>query len=71
MGTSAQFFHGLKLGAAGYLPKSAASTELELAITTVLAGEKYVSPELSRKMFLDHAKDNTEVRDLANGIALY
>ena len=55
----------LKLGAAGYLPKSAASTELELAITTVLAGEKYVSPELSRKMFLDHAKDNAQKGGLA------
>lgn len=52
----------LKLGAMGYLPKSAASTELELAIMTVLAREKYVSPELSRRTFLEHAKDTTQVR---------
>src|SRR4029077_18413109 len=39
----------LKLGAMGYLPKSAASTEIELAIMTVLSNEKYVSPELSRR----------------------
>jgi DNA-binding NarL/FixJ family response regulator len=44
----------LSLGAMGYLPKSAASTELELAIRTVAAKERYVSPELSRKTFLEH-----------------
>jgi DNA-binding NarL/FixJ family response regulator len=52
----------LKLGAMGYLPKSAASTELELAIMTVLANEKYVSPELSRRTFLEHAKDAAQSR---------
>lgn len=50
----------LKLGAMGYLPKSAASTELELAIRTVISKEKYVSPELSRKTFLEHARDSGE-----------
>jgi DNA-binding NarL/FixJ family response regulator len=54
----------LKLGAMGYLPKSAASTELELAIMTVLKGEKYVSPELSRRTFLDHARDSTPGRSI-------
>ena len=52
----------LKLGAMGYLPKSAASTELELAIKTVLSNEKYVSPELSRRTFLEHAKDAAQRR---------
>jgi DNA-binding NarL/FixJ family response regulator len=52
----------LKLGAMGYLPKSAASTELELAIRTVISKEKYVSPELSRKTFLEHARDSGENR---------
>ncbi|HXD30894.1 MAG TPA: response regulator transcription factor [Pyrinomonadaceae bacterium] len=52
----------LKLGAMGYLPKSAASTELELAIMTVLANQKYVSPELSRRTFLEHAKDAAQHR---------
>lgn len=47
----------LSLGAMGYLPKSAASAELELAIKTVARKEKYVSPELSRKTFLEHAND--------------
>ena len=47
----------LSLGAMGYLPKSAASTELELAIKTVAGKEKYVSPELSKKAFLEHARD--------------
>ena len=32
-------------GAAGYLPKSAASIELEQAIQTVIRGERYISPE--------------------------
>jgi DNA-binding NarL/FixJ family response regulator len=39
--------HALREGAAGYLPKTAASSELELAIRTVAAGGTYVSPELS------------------------
>jgi DNA-binding NarL/FixJ family response regulator len=52
----------LSLGAVGYLPKSAASAELELAIRTVAGNEKYISPELSRKMFLEHAKDAAQGR---------
>ena len=60
--------HALKLGAMGYLPKSAASDELELAISTVLGGEKYVSPELSRRTFLDHAKDATSERGAATDL---
>ena len=47
----------LSLGAMGYLPKSAASTELELAIKTVAGKGNYVSPELSKRAFLEHAKD--------------
>ena len=47
----------LSLGAMGYLPKSAAGAELELAIKTVVGKEKYVSPELSRRRLLEHAKD--------------
>ncbi|MEP6913059.1 MAG: response regulator transcription factor [bacterium] len=52
----------LSLGAMGYLPKSSASAELELAIKTVADKRKYVSPELSRKIFLEHAKDAAEGR---------
>ena len=36
----------LREGAAGFLPKSSASTELEQAIQTVLGGEIYISPEM-------------------------
>ena len=39
----------LREGAAGFLPKSAASTELEQAIQTVLDGEIYISPEMLKK----------------------
>lgn len=42
----------LREGAAGFLPKSAASTELEQAIQTVIRGEPYISPETSRKTLL-------------------
>jgi len=52
----------LNLGALGYLPKSAASAELEQAIKTVADKGKYLSPELSRKIFLQHAKDAAEGR---------
>jgi DNA-binding NarL/FixJ family response regulator len=52
----------LSLGAMGFLPKSAASAELERAIRTVASNEKYVSPELSRKVFLEHAKDIAQGR---------
>jgi DNA-binding NarL/FixJ family response regulator len=38
--------HAFRAGAFGYLPKTAASNELELAIKTVAAGGTYVSPEL-------------------------
>jgi RNA polymerase sigma factor (sigma-70 family) len=39
----------LREGAAGFLPKSAASTELEQAIQTVIDGEIYISPEMLKK----------------------
>jgi len=41
--------HALRSGAAGYLPKSAASEELELAIQHVIAGEKYLSPSIEQR----------------------
>lgn len=46
----------LREGAAGFLPKSAASTELEQAIQTVIRGQVYISPETSRKTLLDFGK---------------
>ena len=50
----------LREGAAGFLPKSAASTELEQAIQTVLKGEVYISPETSRKTLLEYGKGVTK-----------
>ena len=46
----------LREGAAGFLPKSAASTELEQAIQTVIGGEVYISAEMSRKTVLEVGK---------------
>jgi DNA-binding NarL/FixJ family response regulator len=42
-------FHALRSGAAGYLPKSAASAELELAIERVMSGGKYLSPLIEQR----------------------
>src|SRR4029079_10269353 len=53
----------LREGAAGFLPKSAASIELEQAIETVIRGEVYISPETSRKTLLEYGK-GTKRRDL-------
>jgi len=56
----------LREGAAGFLPKSAASTELEQAINTVMKGETYISPETSRKTLLEYGKGATKRDQLAN-----
>jgi DNA-binding NarL/FixJ family response regulator len=56
----------LREGAAGFLPKSAASTELEQAIHTVMKGEIYISPETSRKTLLEYGKGVTKRDLLAN-----
>lgn len=45
--------HALRSGAAGFLPKSAASTELELALASVKRGEQYVSPGISKQVGAD------------------
>jgi len=50
----------LRAGAAGYLLKSAAATELQLAIETVSRGETYVSDEVSRKTLLEYSRGPTE-----------
>lgn len=56
----------LREGAAGFLPKSAASTELEQAINTVMKGETYISPETSRKTLLEYGKGTSKRDQLAN-----
>jgi DNA-binding NarL/FixJ family response regulator len=40
----------LKLGARGYLSKNAADTELTRAVTHVLSGRKYITPEVADKL---------------------
>jgi DNA-binding NarL/FixJ family response regulator len=40
--------YALRCGAAGFLSKSAASEELELALVKVARGERYLSPEVSK-----------------------
>ena len=44
----------LQAGAAGYLLKDAAPTELELAIKAVMRGEKYLSPTVSTHVIADY-----------------
>jgi DNA-binding NarL/FixJ family response regulator len=46
--------YALRSGAAGFVAKSAASEELELALKTVERGERYLSPEISQHAFLEH-----------------
>ncbi len=50
-------------GAAGYLPKSAASIELEQAIQTVIRGERYISPETAQNTIFEFTNRGTK-RDL-------
>lgn len=45
----------LRSGAAGYLPKSAVSAELEVAIDHVVRGEQYLSPAIAHMASLDSA----------------
>jgi DNA-binding NarL/FixJ family response regulator len=45
--------HALRSGAVGYLPKSAASTELEVAIERVVSGQKYLSPSIAPEVALE------------------
>ena len=45
--------HALRSGAAGFVPKCAASAELELALKTVAGGERYLSPEISKHEVVD------------------
>lgn len=52
----------LREGAAGFLPKSVAGTELEQAIQAVLRGERYVPTETSLKAMLEYEK-GTAKRD--------
>jgi DNA-binding NarL/FixJ family response regulator len=57
----------LRSGAAGFLPKSAASIELREAIIKVASGEEYVSGEVARKTALQQAKV-TEQNELLDSL---
>jgi len=50
----------LGAGANGYLPKSAAADELQLAIEIVNRGETYVSGEVSRRTLLQYSRGQAE-----------
>lgn len=54
----------LRAGAAGYLPKSAASNELKEAIETVARGETYVSDDIAKRTILQQAKETHDERSL-------
>jgi DNA-binding NarL/FixJ family response regulator len=47
--------HALRSGAAGFLPKTAASVELELALKTVTRGGRYLSPQISKPSPAKHS----------------
>lgn len=55
--TEEQAVQALRAGAAGFLAKSAASAELELAIRGVAKGEKYLASELSQQAILKYLED--------------
>jgi len=50
----------LRAGAAGYLPKSAAADELQVAIEIVSRGETYISGEVSRNTLIEFSKSPAE-----------
>jgi DNA-binding NarL/FixJ family response regulator len=50
----------LRAGAAGYLPKSAAADELQVAIDIVSRGETYISGEVSRNTLIEFSKGPNE-----------
>ena len=53
----------LRVGAAGYLLKDAATTELELAVQAVARGETYLSPAVSKHVvdrYLQRVNNTTE-----------
>lgn len=54
----------LRAGAAGYLPKSAASDELKEAIETVARGETYVSSDVAKRTVIEQARGTHDERSL-------
>jgi DNA-binding NarL/FixJ family response regulator len=52
-------FQALRAGAAGYLPKGAASAELSLAIDHVMSGKKYLSPTVEQTAAFELGKQGS------------
>ena len=52
-----QAVQAIRSGAAGFITKSAASAELELAIKAVARGETYLASELSKQAILKYLED--------------
>ncbi len=53
----------LRIGVSGYLLKDAATTELELALNSVIHGETYLSPAVSKKVINNYLKRVGDVQD--------
>lgn len=51
-------FHALRSGAAGYLPKGAATAELPLAIDRVMTGKKYLSSSIEQRAAFEISDKN-------------
>lgn len=51
-----QVLQALRAGASGYLLKDSATQELELAIRTVMRGETYLSPPVSKQVIEDYVQ---------------
>lgn len=52
----------LRAGASGYLLKDAATSELELAIRSVIHGKTYLSPQISRTLVKEYLDNSTAAR---------
>jgi DNA-binding NarL/FixJ family response regulator len=55
-GSSEYVLQALRAGAAGYLLKDAATTELEVAVQAVARGETYLSPAVSRHVVAGYVR---------------
>lgn len=55
--TEEQAVQALRSGAAGFIAKSAASTELELGVRAVVRGERYLASEISKQAVLKYLED--------------
>jgi len=59
----------LKAGAAGYVTKAAAATELPRAIRAVASGQNYLSPEITSAVVSQYALDGTDSPPVAPALS--